>query len=111
MNLIKGLFGAAAIAMGSAAYFVFLALVVFSLPLNVIALMRWFDLEWWTALTSAVVLGIVPIAGQLAYIVFTLAGAYFFVDAGFNWKQATHPAAKEFNVSQLTDEQFETFKK
>jgi hypothetical protein len=110
MKLIKGLFATVAVAMGSAAYLVFMALVIFSLPLNVIALMHWYDMEWWKALVTASALGFIPIIGQIGYVVLTVVGAYYFVDAGFDWKMATHPASKELSISELTDEQFDTFR-
>jgi hypothetical protein len=75
MNLIKGLLAAAAVAMGSAAHFVFMALVIFSLPLNVIALMHWYDMEYWKALVTASVLGFIPVIGQIGYVVLTAVGA------------------------------------
>jgi hypothetical protein len=110
MNRIKALFYGAFIAMGSAAYLVLLALITFSLPLNVIVLMRWYDFEWWGALVTATLLGCIPFFGQLGYAFLTLVGAYYFVDAGFNWKLAIHPPAKELNIADLTDNQFEKFK-
>jgi hypothetical protein len=110
MKLSKGLLTAAAIAMGSTAYVVFMALVVFSLPLSVIALMHWEGMEWWQAAITASVLGFIPIIVQIPYAVLTVAGAYYFVDAGFDWRVATHPAAKGLKISELTNEQFDTLK-
>jgi hypothetical protein len=87
-----------------------MVLLVFSLPLNVIALMHWYDMEWWTALITTTALGFIPLFGQIGYVVLTVVGAYYFVDAGFDWKLAIHPAAKELNITELTEEQFDTFK-
>jgi hypothetical protein len=110
MKLIEKLLAAVGVAMGSAAYLVIMALFTFSLPLNVIALMHWYDMEWWKALVTASVLGVIPLIGQIGYVVLTLVGAYYFIDAGFDWKLATHPAVKELSISALTEEQFDTFK-
>jgi hypothetical protein len=110
MNLIKGLLAVVGVAMGSAAYLVLMALFIFSLPLNVIALMHWYDMEWWQALVTGSALAVIPLIGQIPYVVLTIVGAYYFVDAGFNWKVATHPAAKELSITEFTEEQFDTFK-
>ena len=97
-------------AMGFAAYFVIMVLFIFFLPLSVIALMHWYDMEWWKALVTVSVLGVIPVIGHIGYLVLTVVGAYYFVDAGFDWKLATHPASKELSITELSDEQFDTFK-
>jgi hypothetical protein len=80
-------FVARSIGMGVGGVFLFISL--FSLPLNVIAIMRIKGWDWWPALIGAVVLGIVPVFGQLAFIVLTFVGAYFLVEAKFDWREAT----------------------
>jgi hypothetical protein len=47
--------------------------------------------DWWPALIGAVVLGIVPLFGQLAIIVLTFVGAYFLIEAKFDWREAIEP--------------------
>jgi hypothetical protein len=75
----------------SGALGVFLFISLFSLPLNVIAIMRIKGWDWWPALIGAVVLGIVPLFGQLAFIVLTFVGAYFLIEAKFDWREAIEP--------------------
>jgi hypothetical protein len=84
--------------------------MVLSLPFNVITLMRWMGWEWWTALLATVFIGLIPIVGQLAYVIFAIAGAYFFVNAGFSWQRAVHPTAAAFTMSELSASEFANYK-
>lgn len=96
---------------GSALYVFFLGLAVFSIPLNVIAIMHLWGYEWWSALLLSMVIGCVPLLGQLAYIVLAVMGAYFFYQADFSWREATQPSIKTFEISTLSNSQFEEYKK
>lgn len=89
---------------------VFLALSLFSLPLNVIAIMRLKGWDWWQALIATVLLGIVPFFGQLAYIVLAFVGAYFLFEARFDWREAIEPTPQAITFAQMTPEQFAKYK-
>ncbi len=112
MESIRKFFSAAAgfVAglIGTGVWGVFLFLTLFSLPLNVIAIMRIKGLDWWPALIGAIILGIVPLFGQLAFIVLTFVGAYFLVEAKFDWREAVEPTPQ--TIAQMTPEQFAKYK-
>src|SRR5436853_4114775 len=88
---------------GSAFGISFMALAVLSLPLNVLVWMRWTGWEWWSALIASIFFGMIPIIGQLAYIVFTFIGLYFFYDASWDWSRATNSLPKTFTISSLSE--------
>ena len=97
--------------LGSAFSLLMLVVAIFSLPLTVIALMRWMGWEWLTALIAAVLLNVIPIAGQIAYVVLTIAGAYFLVSAGFNWQQAVYgPAVTATTWEEMSPSVFDEYK-
>lgn len=95
MESIRKFFSAAAALaaglIGTGVWGVFLFISLFSLPLNVIAIMRIKGWDWWPALIGAVVLGIVPLFGQIAFIVLAFVGAYFLIEAKFDWRKAIEP--------------------
>lgn len=95
MPSIRKFFSAAAAfvawLLGTGVWGVFLFISLFFLPLNVIAIMRIKGWDWWSALIGAVVLGIVPLFGQLAFIVLAFVGAYFLIEAKFDWREAIEP--------------------
>jgi hypothetical protein len=93
-------------AFGTGIGFVYLALLVLSLPFNMLVVMRWWGLEWWTALISVLLLACIPAVGQLAYLVFTFIGAFFFYQSDFDWRKASKPSLKTFSASELTPTQF-----
>jgi hypothetical protein len=66
-------------------FFIFSLLAV---PLSVVTLMRWFQLPWWAALIGVFVVTLIPYAGRFAYFGLSLAGAYYWIDAGFSFSQA-----------------------
>jgi hypothetical protein len=45
---------------------VLLAVSVLSFPLNMLVLIRWYGLEWWTAMIAVGFLSIIPVVGQRA---------------------------------------------
>jgi uncharacterized protein len=96
--------------LGSAVSLIFMAIGVMSLPFNIIALMRWMGWEWWTALIAAIFLNVIPVIGQIAYVVFAFAGAYFFTSAGFSWQEAVHPATVVSSLSTMSDADWESYK-
>jgi hypothetical protein len=85
-------------------------LMIFSLPLNVIVWMRWTGWEWWGALIAAVLSFLVPFLGQIICFVFTLFGAYYFIDSGLNWRVAISPEVKTFSFQSLSPDEFERYK-
>lgn len=103
MKFIAGLFG-------SAIGLTFGLLMLFSLPLNVIALMHFYGWEWWSALIAAILMNCIPFIGQLAYLVFAIIGAYFLLQAGFDWRKAVAATPETYNIATLSNEKFEQFK-
>lgn len=96
---------------GSTIYIAMLGLMIFSVPLNVIAIMHLWGYEWWSALLLGVFIGFIPIVGQIAYMVFAVMGAYYFYQADFNWREATRPSIKTFEISKLSAAEFDEYKK
>jgi hypothetical protein len=89
MEAIKAKFGSS---LFGPAIRIFLPLVVMlSLPLTVIALMRLNGWGWWSAFSAACVLFVIPIIGQIGYLVLAIMGAYYFFQADFNWREAVAP--------------------
>ena len=97
-DLILGLFGTA---VGIAVMILFL----FSVPLSVIAVMRLTGWDWWGALVAVVLGGVVPFLGQIGYVVATVLGAYYLIDADFSWRRAVAPKIETFSMQELTPEQ------
>jgi hypothetical protein len=112
--MVKRLAGAIAglgiFTLGLGANIGFITLAILSLPLNVLVWMRWTGWEWWSALIAAVISLMIPVVGQLGYVVLTFVGLYYFHDAGWNWAAASHPFPKTFSVKTLSPEEFERFK-
>lgn len=108
MEAIKALF---AFAVSSAIGLVLLIFGILSLPFNVVALMHIWHFEWWSALIIACLMNAIPVLGQFAYFVLAIFGGYYFYDAGFSWQRAATPTIGTFNYSQMTESQFEEYKK
>jgi len=89
---------------------VFFAFSLFSLPLNVIAIMRIKGWDWWQALIATVLLGIIPFFGQVAYVILAFVGAYFIFEAKFDWREAIEPTPQTITFAQMTPEQFASYK-
>jgi hypothetical protein len=85
--------------------------MLFSVPLNVIALMRFMGWEWWSALIAAVLLNAIPVVGQIAYVVFAFLGAYFLVSAGFDWHAAIYPAPRVVSAAEMSTADFEQYRR
>ncbi|WP_363348304.1 hypothetical protein [Methylocystis echinoides] len=96
--------------LGIGAWLAVVIIMVLSLPLNVIALMRLEGWSWWVALLSAVLLGAIPIFGQLGYVVLTFLGAYYFYVGNFDWREAVSPTPGTITYQQMTPKQFAQFK-
>ncbi len=88
-----------------------------SIPFNMIVLMRWYDLQWWTAFIAVTVMSAIPLIGQLAFVVFAFMGANYLYQADFDWrKAATAPTnisiaptpgpKRDPAISQLSPAQF-----
>src|SRR5438128_1358378 len=88
-----------------------MALMALSLPLNVLVIMRWWGWEWWSALLGATFMSAVPVVGQIAYFVFTFFGAYYFINAGFDWRSAVSPVPEIISLSDMTPEKFDEYKR
>lgn len=81
-----------AIGIGSMVVGVPLMIFLFlSLPLAVVAMMRWFEWEWWAALIGVLLLNFIPGLGQLAQFVAGAFGAYFLISADLEWEKAVRP--------------------
>lgn len=89
---------------------VIFALTLFSLPLTMIAIMRFTGWEWWGALIGAIVGGAIPIVGQIGYVVLTLLGAYYYIDADFSWRQAIRPGVEAISIGDMTPVEFDQLK-
>lgn len=83
---------------------------LFSLPLNVIALMHLWGWSWFSALVGAILFACIPVIGQLGFLILALMGAYYVWDARFDWHKAANPPTKAFSVSTLSDTELERFK-
>ena len=114
METIRKFFSAAAAfvtgLIGTGIGAVFLVLGLFSVPLNVIAIMRIKGWDWWQALIATVILEIIPFFGQLAYVVLAVVGAYFLFEAKFDWREAIEPTPQIITFAQMTPEQFAKYK-
>jgi len=114
MSAIAGAFApilrGAGIVFGGAGVIIINLLFLFAVPLNVIALMRLMGWEWWTALIASVVIGLIPVAGQLGMVVLVFVGAYFLVSAHFNFRAAVTPPTEVVRTADLTPRQFAQFK-
>lgn len=49
--------------------------------------------------------------GQLAYVGLAIAGAIYFYQAHFDWRTAVYPEQKTISIAEMTDRQFDTFRK
>jgi hypothetical protein len=96
---------------GGAPYLVMMGIGIMGIPLNVISWMRLFGWEWWWALIATVIVGVIPLVGQLAFIGLALIGAYFFISSDFSWQVATGQALAVVSLSKLTAEELEAYKK
>jgi len=115
MKAIKGYFSALGAIFVSLTHSVAgiatLVLLGLCIPLNVAALMHFFDWHWSLALPAALVLLFIPVVGWLAVIVLAGFGAYFLYDAGFDWKalrQAQQPCT---SFSCMTPMEFDFYRR
>lgn len=86
------------------------AFMLFSLPLNVIALMHLQGWSWFGALVGAILFACIPFIGQLGFLVLAVFGAYYVWDANFDWQKAAYPPTKTFSISTLSETELERFK-
>lgn len=86
------------------------AFALFSLPLNVIALMHLLGWSWFGALVGAILFACIPFIGQLGFLILAVMGAYYVWDANFDWHKAAYPSTKTFSISTLSDAELERFK-
>ncbi|WP_338835178.1 hypothetical protein [Bradyrhizobium septentrionale] len=84
--------------------------MLFSLPLNVIALMHLWGWSWFGALVAAILFACIPVIGQLGFLILAVMGAYYVWDANFDWQQAVYPPTKTFSISTLSETELERFK-
>jgi hypothetical protein len=78
-----------------------------SLPFNVLALMRLQGWSWWGALIGAMFLGAIPLIGQIGYIVLAFLGAYYFIEAKFDWREAISPSPQTLSLEEMSPQEFE----
>lgn len=90
MEILKRFVG---IILGSTIAIGWLFFTILGLPLNVIAIMHLWGYKWWGALLLSVFISFIPLLGQLAYAVLAVMGAFYFYQADFNWREATHEIA------------------
>ncbi len=74
---------------------------LFSLPLAMLTLMRWYGWEWWHALVAASLLGIIPFFGQLAFLVLAVIGCYHLTETRFDWQAAAFHRIPDVQFSHL----------
>lgn len=86
------------------------AFALFSLPLNVIALMHLWGWSWFGALVGAILFACIPVIGQLGFLILAVMGAYHVWDANFDWHKAAYPSTKTFSISTLSEPELERFK-
>ncbi len=84
--------------------------MLFSLPLNVIALMHLWGWSWFGALVGAILFACIPVIGQLGFLILAVMGAYYVWDANFDWQKAVYPPTKTFSISALSETELERFK-
>ena len=96
--------------LGSVFGLALLPLFFFSVPLSVIAVMRLTGWDWWGALITVVVGGVIPVVGWIGYVVATVLGAYYFIDADFSWRRAVSPEIETFRLGDLTPDEFSEFR-
>jgi hypothetical protein len=103
-DFVLGLFGVSA-------FLFFAAFALLSLPLNVIAIMRLQGWSWLAAMLAAIVLGAIPIIGQLGYLVLTVLGAYYLYAANFDWRDAVSRMPQTISFQQLSPDEFSALKR
>jgi hypothetical protein len=88
-----------------------LILALIALPLNVVAIMNLAGMSWWSATLTVIAMQVVPLLGQLTSIALTFIGAYFLVDAGWDWQRASQDRnARMISLSDLTPAQLAGYK-
>jgi hypothetical protein len=101
-KLREFLLGLATSALGLA----LIPLFLFSVPLSVITVIRFTGWDWWGALIAVVVGGMIPIVGWIAYVIATLLGVYYIVDADFEWRVAVRPESANIAPSDPSAQLF-----
>jgi hypothetical protein len=96
--------------LGSAVGLALMILTLFSLPLSVLAFVHLTGWNWFGAIVSVVLIAAIPLLGQLGYLILAGMGAYYLIDAGFDWKKAAYPATKAFSVAALSEIELERFR-
>src|SRR2546430_9764 len=104
---MKTFWGALLGLLGSGFGFAMFFIALFSIPLNVIAIMRLMEWEWWSALIAAVLVACIPIIGQITFLVLALLGAYYFISSGWSWQRAVYPTV---DLMELSADQFAAYK-
>jgi hypothetical protein len=102
--------GAVTVILGLSTSMLIMGLMLFSIPLSVLSIMRLFGYEWWFALIAVVGLNIVPAIGQIATLVLTIMGAYYFISAGGNWREAVYPTPQTFSFTDMPANTFSKLK-
>ncbi|MEX2647571.1 MAG: hypothetical protein WD673_01000 [Alphaproteobacteria bacterium] len=89
--MIRRVLEAIGAALGIVAVISIFLIGVLSLPLAVISWIRWFEWDWYWALVGIFIMQVIPGLGQLGFVVFAGFGAYYMIDADFDWRLATNP--------------------
>ena len=96
--------------LGSAFGLLMLGFGLLSLPLNIVAVMRLWGWEWWSAFIGIAIFTCIPAIGQIGYLVLAVMGGYYLWQADFNWHEATDPVPSTFSFTSLSPEKFTEFK-
>jgi len=115
MKAIKGYFSALGAIFVSLTHSVAgiaaLVLLCLCIPLNVAALMHFFEWHWWLALSAALILFLVPVVGWLALIVLAVFGGYFLYDIGFHWQALNQAPRPVGSFSTMTIMEWEEYRR
>lgn len=87
----------------SAVGLVWFAILIASFPLSVLAVMNYTDLEWWWAIVATVVGLMLPIIGQIGFVVATIYGGYILFINDFDFGRAAYD--KSYYVSETQRKQ------
>jgi hypothetical protein len=88
----------------------FAVFALLSLPLSVLSFIHLTGWGWFVAIICVVLLASIPVLGQLGYLVLAGIGAYYLLNAGFDWQKAAYPATQTFSVSTLSESELEQFR-
>lgn len=96
--------------LGVGAGLIISAIALFAFPLSVVAQMRMFGLSWWQALLGSSIILLIPLLGQIAFLVSAIVGTYYLVAAKFHISAAINPPIQTVDITKVSPEKFMAWK-